>query len=71
MICIALRVHGVLTDGALEDVLFLLDMGSAPWAHVVVNQRTRPLVSVELVMTRVEIKVAFITMLCNDFRNFS
>ena len=61
-------MHSVLAYIAFHHVVVFLNVLSAPGTKVIVNERTRPLVTMELVMTRVEVKFAFDALFRNAFR---
>ena len=58
MLCEALGMHSVLAHIALQDVLMFFDMVCAPCAEVMIDERTRPFIAMELIMPRVEVAIA-------------
>ena len=71
MSIIAAFVEGVLANFTLFHVLLFFDVFCAPGAQVVVNDRARPVVTMRLVMSRVEVTVAVTAMFTNDFGHLS
>ena len=65
----ALNVHGMHTNSAFKYVVFLLDVRNTPRALIGTDKWTRPLVTVELVMTWMEIKVAFAAVFGDKLRH--
>ena len=65
VLCKATCMNGVLAHVTPFHAVMLLDMLSAPRAMAIINERTGPLVSVGLIVTRMKMKVAICTMLCN------
>ena len=47
-------VEGVVAHLALQDVVLFLYVLGAPWAEIIVHERTRPFVAMELIMSRME-----------------
>ena len=71
MSIIAAFVEGVLANFTLFHVLLFFDVFCAPGAQIVVNERARPVVTMRLVMTRVEVTAAVTAMFSNDLWHLS
>ena len=67
MICIALGMQRVETNGTLHYVFVFVDVVGAPWTEIAVHERTWPIVTVRLVVSRVKIQVAVCTMFSDNF----
>ena len=52
---------------ALQDVLVLVNVVRAPGAEIMINERARPFVAMELVVPRMEGAVAIDTVLSDAF----
>ena len=71
MSIIAAFVEGAFANLTLFHVLLFFDVFCAPGAHVVANERARPVVTMRLVMTRVEVTVAVTAMFSDDLGHLS
>ena len=66
MVGVAAGVQCKLTDFTGVNVVMFFNVICTPWAQIVIDQRTRPLIQVFLVMSWVKVKIAELTMLCDD-----
>ena len=67
MLCEALGMRSTMANVALQDVLVLVDMVCAPGAEVMIHERTRPFIAMELIMPRVEVAIAVAAMFSDAF----
>ena len=67
VLCNALRMHLVTTNITIMFNMVLLDTLIALSTDIVINLWARPLVSVALVISKVEVQVAINAMFCHHF----
>ncbi len=63
-------VESVVAHFALQDVVLFLYVLRAPWAEVIIHERTLPLVTMELTMSVMEGQITASAMFSDDFRNY-
>ena len=68
MIRVALSVWFKFANLTRHDVILLVDAFGAPRTKVMINQWTRPIVSVRLKVSWMKVQVTVRAVLCNDFR---
>ena len=66
---VAVCAEGLPAHLAPQDVFLFLYVLRAPWAEVIIHERTRPPVTMELIMSRMEGQVTISAMFSYDFRH--
>ena len=64
-------VESVVTDLTRLRIVVFLYMLCAPWAEIVVYEWARPVVTMELEMSRVEVAITVFTVFCDNFQHLA